>query len=348
MLFHPNFKFSFFSPTHGSPKPAARRKNKPAPVPPASGASPRDPPPPSPGFTPEKPEKPPRPAVGPLPSTLPRPSKKHSGEHDVKTAVPGPVENVPVETMEKHQKSSDNISSGIRKQSTDGLEHQHNCMLSSMHRRVSSGGGEKLCVDSEKCSDGTESLPAAEQSQTLPSTTSLEGATETVTSGCAGKLLSTTESMQQKNVGHSSTGGCNTLERKHPQRPIPVAAPRSTVNINANSVTVINKEVQNQSSENKTSENVWSESSRTSSESTKDVECTGGHDSVALRRPLQSDGGERSHKPAVPERPASLLRPHSSFRGSRHSADSDCSSGDKPNIDVSINLSFYLMVLCGY
>ncbi|XP_021935653.1 rho GTPase-activating protein 44-like isoform X3 [Zootermopsis nevadensis] len=242
------------SPPHGSPKPAARRKNKPAPVPPSSGASPKDLPP-SPGFTPEKPEKPPRPAVGPLPSTLPRPNKKHSGEHDVRTA------------------------------------------------------------DSE-------------QSQTLPPTTDTEATSVTVTSSCASKLLSMTESVQQKNVVQSSTSGCTTLERKHPQRPIPVAAPRNTVNINASNVAVINKEVQNRSSENKTSESVLS-----GCESTKDVEIAGEHDAVMLRRPLLSDGGERSNNPAVPERPATLLRPHSSFRGSRHSADSDCSSGDKPNTD---------------
>jgi hypothetical protein len=267
----------------------------------------------------------------------------------VRTAVSGTVENIPVVTMEKHQKSSDSISSGIRKQSTDGLEHQQNCTISSsVHRRVSSGGGEKLCMDSEKCGEGSEPFFSTEQSQTLPSTTSLGAATVTVTSGCAGKLLSTTENLQQKNIGHSSTSGCNTLERKHPQRPIPVAAPRSTVNINASNVAVTDKEVQNQSSENKTSENVLSESSRTSGESTKDVDTAGGHDTVILRRPLLSDSGERSNKPAVPERPATLLRPHSSFRGSRHSADLDCSSGDKPNTDVSIGLCFYSVVLCGY
>ncbi|XP_021935652.1 rho GTPase-activating protein 44-like isoform X2 [Zootermopsis nevadensis] len=315
------------SPPHGSPKPAARRKNKPAPVPPSSGASPKDLPP-SPGFTPEKPEKPPRPAVGPLPSTLPRPNKKHSGEHDVRTADSGTVENIPAVTTEKHQKSSDNISSGIRKQSTDGLEPQQNCMISSMHRKVSSGGGEKLCVDSEKCGEGSESFPSTEQSQTLPPTTDTEATSVTVTSSCASKLLSMTESVQQKNVVQSSTSGCTTLERKHPQRPIPVAAPRNTVNINASNVAVINKEVQNRSSENKTSESVLS-----GCESTKDVEIAGEHDAVMLRRPLLSDGGERSNNPAVPERPATLLRPHSSFRGSRHSADSDCSSGDKPNTD---------------
>lgn len=348
MIFQSNFKFSVFSPPHGSPKPAARRKNKPAPVPPASGASPKDPPPPSPGFTPEKPDKPPRPAVGPLSSTLPRPNKKHPGEYDVRTAVSGTVENIPDVTTEKHQKSSDNISSGSRKQNTDDLEHQQNCMIqSSVHQRVSSGEGEKLYVDSEK-SEGSESSPPTEQSQTLPSTTSLGAATVTITSRCAGKLLSTTESLQQKNIGHSSTSGCNMVERKHPQRPIPVAAPRSTVNINASNVTVTNKEVHNQSSENKTSENVLLEASRTSSESAKDVETAGGHDAVILRRPLLSDSGERSHKPAVPERPATLLRPHSSFRGSRHSADSDCSSVDRPNTDVSIGLCFYLIVLCGY
>jgi len=335
IFFHPNLKFSVFSPPHGSPKPAARRKNKPAPVPPASGASPKDPPPPPSGSTPEKPEKPekpPRPAVGPVSSTLPRPNKKHSGEYDVRAAGSCTVENVSTITMEKRQKFNDSSnSSGIRKHSTDGLEHQQNFMISSMHQTVSSGGGENICTESEKCGEGNESLPPTEQSQTLPSTATLGATTVTIMSGCSGK----TESLQQKNVGHSSTGGCN-AERKLPQRPVPVAAPRSTVNINASSVTVNNKEVQSHSFENRTSESTCSASSRTSTELTKDVETTGGHDSAILRKPLQSDSGERSNKPAVPERPAALLRPHSSFRGSRHSADSDTSSGDKPNTDVSI------------
>lgn len=319
------------SPPHGSPKPAARRKNKPAPVPPAAGASPKDPPPPPSGSTPEKREKPPRPAAGPVSSTLPRPSKKNSGEHDARTAVSGPVENVSPVATEKNQKSSDsNISSGIRKQSTAGLEHQQNCMVSSsMHRRLSSGGGEKVCT--EKSVEGNESGSPIEQSEIVPSTTILGTTTVAVMSECTGKVSGMTESLQQKSIAHPSIGGCSTLEKKHPRRPIPVAAPRSTVNI-ATVATVSNKEVQIQSSENKASENVCSASSVLSSESTKDLDATGVHDSVVLRRPLHLESGERSNKPAVPERPATLLRPQNSFRGSRNSADSD-SSSDKPNAD---------------
>ncbi|PNF26550.1 hypothetical protein B7P43_G13261 [Cryptotermes secundus] len=321
------------SPPHGSPKPAARRKNKPAPVPPATGASPKEPPPPPSGSTPEKPEKPPRPAVGPVSSTLPRPSKKNSGEYDVRTAVSGPVENVSPMATERNQKSSDSsISSGMRKQSTDGLEHQQNCMVSSsMHRRLSSGGGEKVCT--EKSVEGNESVSPIAESQMAPSATAVGTTTIAITSGCTGKVSGVTESLQQKNIAHPSIGSSSALEKKHPQRPIPVAAPRSTVNINASNATVSNREVQNQSSENKTSENVCSASSRVSSESTKDVDALGGHDSVVLRRPLHSESGDRSNKPAVPERPAILLRPHNSFRGSRHSADSDTSS-DKHNTDT--------------
>lgn len=324
-----------FSPTHGSPKPAARRKNKPAPVPPAGGASPKDPPPL--GSTPEKPEKPPRPVVGPMPSTLPRPNKKHSGECDVRTAVPSPVENIPTVTTDRHQKSVDSIPLGIRKQSKDSLEDQHNCMGSvSTHQKVS-GGGEKVCVDSEKCGEGNESLPSTELAPVLLSTNSLGATNVMVASECTGRLSGMTEGLQQKNIGNPTVGGCNTAERKNPQRPFPVAAPRSIVNINASNITGTNKEVQVQSSEPTASENVCSPPSRTNTESTKDVETAGAHDGVVLRRPLLSDNGERSNKPAVPERPATLLRPHSSFRGSRHSADSD-SSSDKTNIDVSIGL----------
>lgn len=321
-----------FSPPHGSPKPAARRKNKPAPVPPAGGTSPKDL-----GSTPEKPDKPPRPAVGPMPSTLPRPNKKHSDECDVRTAVPSPVENVLAVTTDRHQKSGDSISPEIRKQSQDSLENQQNCLVStSMHQKVS-GGGEKVCVESEKCGERNVSLPSTEPAPTILSTNSHGASSIAGTSGCTGKLSDTTEGLQQKNIGNPSIGGCNATERKNLQRPFPVAAPRSAVNINASNISGTSKEVQNKSSEHRASEDVCSPHSRISIESTKDVETAGGHDGVVLRRPLQSDNGERCNKPAVPERPATLHRPHSSFRGSRHSADSD-SSNDKSNIDVSIGL----------
>lgn len=323
-----------FSPPHGSPKPTARRKNKPAPVPPASGASPKDSPL---GSTPEKPDKPPRPAMAPMPSTLPRPNKKHSEDCDVRTAVPSTVDSILTVTTDKHQKSGDSNSPGIRKQSKDSLENQQNSVVStSMHQKVS-GGGENVSVETEKCGEGSVSLPSTEMAPTLLSTNILGATTVGGTSGCAGKLSGMTESPKQKNTGNSSISGCNAAERKNPQRPFPVAAPRSTVNINSSNITGTNKEVQNQSYEHRASENVCSPPSRLSSESTKDVETAGDHDCVVLRRPVQSDNGERCNKPAVPERPATLLRPQSSFRGSRHSADSD-SSSDKTNVDVSIGL----------
>lgn len=289
------------------------------------------------GSTPEKPEKPPRPAVGPLPSTLPRPNKKHSDECDVRTAVPSPVENILAVTTDSHQKSGDSISPGIRKQSKDSLENQQHCTVSTSAHQKASGGGEKECLDSEKCGEGSVSVPSTEPAPTLLSTNSLGATTIAGASGCTGKLSDMTEGLQQKNIGTPSIGGCNAAERKNPQRPFPVAAPRSSVNINANNISGTNKEVQNKSSEHRASEDVCSLHSRITIESTKDVETAGGHDSVVLRRPLQSDNGERCNKPAVPERPATLHRPHSSFRGSRHSADSD-SSSDKTNIDVSIGL----------
>lgn len=321
-----------FSPPHGSPKPTARRKNKPAPVPPPSGTSPKDPPL---GSTPEKPEKPPRPVVGPMPSTLPRPNKKHLEECDVRTAVPSPVENTLAVTTDGHQKSGNSVSPGIRKQSKDSSENQQNFMLSTSTHQNVSGGGEKVCVESEKCGEGSVSLPSTDPAPTLLSTNSIGATTVAGTSGCTGKLTDMTEGLQQTNIVNPSIGGCNAAERKNLQRPFPVAAPRSTLNINANNISGTNKEVQNKSSEHRASEDVCSPHSRINIESTKDVETAGDHDGVVLRRPLQSDNGERCNKPAVPERPATLHRPHSSLRGSRHSADSD-SSSDKTNIDVSI------------
>jgi hypothetical protein len=272
-----------------------------------------------------------------MPSTLPRPNKKHSDECDVRTVVPSPVENIVAVTTDRHQKSGNCVSAGIRKPSKDSLENQQNCVVStSTHQKVV-GGGEKVCVESEKCGEGSVSLPLTEPAPTLLSTNSPGATAVAGTSGCTSKLSDMTEGIQQKNVGSPSIGGCNAAERKNPQRPFPVAAPRSTVNINASNVSGTNKEVQSKSSEHRVSEDVGSPHSRISIESTIDVETAGGHDGVVLRRPLQSDNGERCNKPAVPERPATLHRPQSSFRGSRRSADSDNSS-DKTNIDVSIGL----------
>jgi hypothetical protein len=274
-----------------------------------------------------------------MPSTLPRPNKKHSAECDVKTTVPSLAESIPAVTTDRHQKPGNSISPGITKQSKDTFENQQNYMASTSMPQGVSSGVEKVCIESEKCAEGSESLPPTEQAQTQASTNSHGATTVTVTSGSTGKLPGMAEGLQQKNVGNPSIGGCNAAERKNLQRPFPVAAPRSTVNVNASNITGANKEVQNQSSEHATSENVCSSPSRINIESTKDVEAAGGYDCVVLRQPLQSDNGERSNKPAVPERPATLLRPHSSFRGSRHSADSD-SSSDKPNVDVSTGLCF--------
>ncbi|PSN49744.1 hypothetical protein C0J52_08486 [Blattella germanica] len=303
------------SPPHGSPKPAARRKNKPAPVPPACNASPKE----TSSASHDKPEKPPRPTVGPISSTLPRPSKKHSGEHEVRTAIAVTTEAPPIVTMEKQQKSSDNyVPVAVRKQSMDGLEQPQNCVIPiSTHRRISSSGGEKVSIEAGKLGDSSESSSLTEQTQSVPPASNTT--TVTVMSGSTPKVSSTFDNSQQKSIGHPQVGSSSTLERKHPQRP--VAAPRNAANICASSLS--SREIQNQSSENKTSESV---STKTSNE----AESAGGQDAVVLRRP---DSGERSNKPAVPERPATLLRPHSSFRGSRHSADSDGSSGDKSNTE---------------
>jgi hypothetical protein len=210
-------------------------------------------------------------------------------------------------------------------------------MVSTSTPQKVSGGGEKVCIESDKCGEGSVSLPSTEPAPTLLSTDSLGATTTAGTSGCTGKLSDMTEDLQKKNTGNPSIGGCNAAERKNPQRQFPVAAPRTTLNINASNICGTNKEVQNKSSELRASEDVCSPHSRISNESTKDVETAGGHDDVVLRQPLQSDNGERCNKPAVPERPATLHRPHSSFRGSRQPADFD-SSSDKTNIDVSIGL----------
>ncbi|XP_067014084.2 rho GTPase-activating protein 44 [Anabrus simplex] len=324
------------SPPHGSPKPATRRKNKPAPIPPASVASSKEQPQ---SFTSgtEKPDKPPRPA-GPVVTTLPRPSKKHTDHHDISH---------PSEPTDKFQK-----------QGTGPIGFEHFMQGSTMGRRsvdldhtkqvahkIQVSSGEKVPPDSCKSSEASASHGSSEAMHSPPvSDNSNTGTTTvTVTSGSVGKvsvisenpskvcssntsgtskILVTSENIQQKTC-NNITSGTSTIERK--QRP--VAAPRSIVNINVSSGGVT--AVESRSGEPAT----VSPSSKTSAESSRETESVGGNDvlsGVPLRRASASDG-ERVSKPVVPERPAALLRPtSSSFRVSRNSSDSDCATGDKP------------------
>lgn len=146
--------------------------------------------------------------------------------------------------------------------------------------------------------------------------------TVTVTSGSIGKVSVVPEKV-------SVNTGSTTLDRRHPPRPI--AAPRSSI-VSVNSTTDtktydVAAGHKHNSGPDKDTETVG-------------VNCGGGNDNlsgVTVRKVPASDVSERSVKPVVPERPATLLRPHaSSFRVSKLPSDSDNPSIEKLNADVSM------------
>nr|CAD7202488.1 unnamed protein product [Timema douglasi] len=339
------------SPPQGSPKPATRRKNKPAPVPPANSATARDPPslftPPDknvekPDKTVEKPErpadkpdKPPRPAGAPpiTSSTLPRPSKKVSDAslHDVRTVAPSHVvESVPQATAEKQQKSYGGTPIGFEpfvapKKTSDGSDHYHNHHHPQQQLVTISSSHQKL---PEKVSIGSVVRSVEETATTsTPSVVEHPHPPPPHVTSAAAKSLGADH--LNKSFGYSSS----TLDRKHTggHRPIPVAAPRSVVNVSAPTCGGSGgKDPQEQMSD---------DGGKLEGEAPKEEDTAGSTEEVVtLRRPHHhSEGGERLNKPAIPERPATLLRPHNSFRGSRHSGDSlNSDGGDRNSSDVSI------------
>ncbi|XP_063234388.1 rho GTPase-activating protein 44-like isoform X2 [Bacillus rossius redtenbacheri] len=262
------------SPPHGSPKPATRRKNKPAPVPPSNSVSARDPPVPfvTEKAAVEKPDKPPRPAVGPITvSTLPRPSKSKLLDGEARPADAQSQTIVVKPAMET-------TSSQAKAPSSSDAPQQQLVTISSSHQKlpekVSIGSVVRVTDDAVTC------VSIEAQHPPPPHITSAK-----------------TDHGVSRPGNYSSV----TLDRKPgAQRPVPVAAPRSVVNVgpvpSAKEVYLHGDALSNpvkQSSED---------------------------EGVTLRRPSHAD------KPAVPERPATLLRPHSSFRSPRTSGEPDSSA----------------------
>ncbi|XP_049764071.1 rho GTPase-activating protein 44-like isoform X1 [Schistocerca cancellata] len=271
------------SPPQGSPKPITRRKNKPAPIPPAAVSR-------------EHPEKPPRPTVAPPPvvSTLPRPAKK--------PLLPEPPPPPPATTASRRS-----------------LDLEHAAPLAQPEEVTPP--------------------PVTEVSQPLSATGGGHTTTVTVTAGSIGKVsilsdhqlhlqphLQHQQQQQQKVTVNCSDSNMSTLDRKHLQRP--VAAPRTSVVSVNTSVDCVPGTAE--------SHTLFSSSPPKSNSETVGVNSSTSADgSVTLRKVPVSDICEKSSKPVVPERPASLLRPHAaSFRATKHS-DGDISSVEKANSESS-------------
>ncbi|KAJ8892445.1 hypothetical protein PR048_005025 [Dryococelus australis] len=284
------------SPPHGSPKPATRRKNKPAPGPPTNSVCAKEPPLP---FVPEKavdkPDKPPRPMVGPITvSTLPRPSKSKPMDclaSEVRPAaiISHSVDTQSLATAEKPATESPPSQTKVSDSSDIHLhQHQQLVTISSSHQKLP----EKVSIGSvvRVSDDSTTCISIEVQHPPPPHVTSAK-----------------TDHASSKPGNYSSV----TLDRKpNVQRQVPVAAPRSIINIGP---TPSAKEVYLHGDALANTVKHISED-----------------EGVTLRRPLPAD------KPAVPERPATLLRPHNSFRSSHTSGESDTSAaGDRNSSDVS-------------
>lgn len=197
------------SPTQGSPKPAARRKNKPAPTPPSGNTPDRhDRPPPT-------PDKPPR----ALTSTLNRSTYK-SQKHEVNTElirhdsyVEKYVEKHP-ETDAKSQPASESIPTDIHpadnpERSQETVVHQSEIF--------NYNEADKSVQEPQKC-DGKVNVPSAKEKPNGNSSDNTSVA----------KII--TEMEQNETIVQRSkpvpTEKPSTLERKRP-----VAAPRSITNI---------------------------------------------------------------------------------------------------------------------
>ncbi|GLH02895.1 Rho GTPase-activating protein 17 [Gryllus bimaculatus] len=330
------------SPPQGSPKPATRRKNKPAPVPPAV-TTPTNREFPLENRPHEKPEKPPRPTVAPVITTLPRPSKKHV-EQESKTCIDS-------------SKISASPAIGFEHFSSNSVAARRSLDLDQNPSPVSSQKvnvtpTEKVPVDPH-IHKSAEELSYNRNDVPLPPSATTNIGNIAVMSGSVGKssvpvndnvntknsnanvckVSPVTENVQQRPQAASNSGS-STLERRPQQRP--VAAPRSIVNIGCSSVNVPSKESCDvKSGEVPSSSGLPKAAGEPLPKETEPIggSAAGGNDTfsgVQLRRTSTSDSGERLSKPIVPERPAALLRPHtSSFRVSRLSSDSDNAAPDK-------------------
>ncbi|XP_054015019.1 rho GTPase-activating protein 44-like isoform X1 [Hylaeus anthracinus] len=248
------------SPPQGSPKPAARRKNKPAPTPPNSTTpdkhdrKPDDKPPPT-------PDKPPRPLTS---ATLNRVTYK-AQKHDVNTELPVKHEN-------NIEKQDGNTEIEIK---------QQNCEINIITDSPSISCSERINeVQDEVHHTDTELEKSNQEPQKHEQklNTSVTVEKTTVENALCNKLITETEnseaSVHRPKPIPTEKPHPSTLERRRP-----VAAPRSITNVLHNT-----------------------------------------DETVELRR--KADGSnsttistlDRTSKPAIPERPAGLVRPSSLIR----------------------------------
>lgn len=203
------------SPTQGSPKPAARRKNKPAPTPPSGNTPDRhdrrdDKPPPT-------PDKPPR----ALTSTLNRSTYK-AQKHEVNTELIRHESNV-----ERHDR---HLEAGARSQSASELIDFHS--IDNLERSQETGTHQSEVLNPMADGDG-----AVQESQKYDVRTNMTGAKEKPNDSALDnttKLITENVAEHAEHAEHAAvqkpkpvpTEKPSTLERRRP-----IAAPRSITNI---------------------------------------------------------------------------------------------------------------------
>ncbi|CAK9826909.1 Rho GTPase-activating protein 17 [Anthophora retusa] len=258
------------SPPQGSPKPAARRKNKPAPTPPNS-------------TTPDKHDKKSDDKPPPAPDKPPRPLT--SATLNRITCKPQKHETVNTESIVKHENNTDkqdvNTETEIKQHNIEG-----NAIMDSL-----SGNSSECTTEIQEESHsinteierGNQETQKSEKKLNVP-VTSERNIIENVSCNKFIVESDNSETSTHKlKVIPTEKSHCSTLERRRP-----VAAPRSITNIIHNAEETV--ELRKKSDSNS---------------------------------PVCTSTLDRSSKPAVPERPAGLVRPSSLIKQQpRHSNES--------------------------
>ncbi|CAK9815978.1 Rho GTPase-activating protein 44 [Anthophora plagiata] len=257
------------SPPQGSPKPAARRKNKPAPTPPNS-------------TTPDKHDKKSDDKPPPAPDKPPRPLT--SATLNRITCKPQKHETVNTESIVKHENNTDKQDGN-----TETEIKQHNIEGNAIMDSLSGNSSECISEIQEESHNinteierGNQETQKSEKKLNVPVTS--ERNIENVS--CNKFILESDNSetsTHKLKVIPTEKSHCSTLERRRP-----VAAPRSITNIIHNAEETV--ELRKKSDSNS---------------------------------PVCTSTLDRSSKPAVPERPAGLVRPSSLIKQQpRHSNES--------------------------
>ncbi|KOC62903.1 Rho GTPase-activating protein 17 [Habropoda laboriosa] len=257
------------SPPQGSPKPAARRKNKPAPTPPNSTTPDKhdkksdDKPPPA-------PDKPPRPLTSATLNRITCKTQKH--------------ETVNTESIMKHENNTEkqdgNTETEIKQQNIEA-----NAITDSLSGNSSECTTE-IQDESHNINTETERGNQEAQKNEKKLNAPITSERNTVENASCNKFVMESDnsetSTHKLKVIPTEKPHCSTLERRRP-----VAAPRSITNIVHNAEETV--ELRKKSDSN---------------------------------NPVCSSTLDRSSKPAVPERPAGLVRPSSLIKQQpRHSSE---------------------------